>query len=73
MFYFYKRGPETLQCEVRPAAGGHGHEIVITDPDGTERIEWFATSEQVHQRWLDIHNGFERDGWWGPATQDGRG
>jgi hypothetical protein len=73
VFYFYRRGPESVQCEVRAAADGPGYEIVITNPDGTERYERFGTSEQVHARWLEIHSGFERDGWWGPATQDGRG
>ena len=73
MFYFFKRGSETVQCEVRPAANGAGFEIVITDPKGVERIERFATSEQVHDRWMELHKQFELEGWWGPSTQDGRG
>lgn len=73
MFYFYRKGLETLQCEVRPAPDGPGFEIVIIEPDGVERSERFDTSEQVHSRWLEIHSRFERDGWWGPSTQDGRG
>ena len=73
MFYFYKRGVDTVQCEVRAASDGPGYEIVILESGGTQRLERFATSEQVHARWLEIHNRFEREGWWGPATQDGRG
>jgi hypothetical protein len=73
VFYFFKRGSETVQCEVRSKADGLGYEIVITDPNGTERIELFATSEQVHDRWVELHKRFELEGWWGPATQDGRG
>ena len=73
MFYFFKRGAETVQCEVRAASDGPGYEIVIIEPDGTERVERFATSEQVHGRWLELHRRFEHEGWWGPATQDGRG
>lgn len=73
MFYFYQKGSETLECEVRPAAAGPGYEIVITEPDGLHRIERFATSEQVHRRWIELHKRFEVDGWWGPTTQDGRG
>ena len=38
-----------------------------------QRIERFATSEQVHERWMELHKSFENEGWWGPATQDGRG
>lgn len=73
MFYFFKRGADTVQCEVRAAADGPGFEIIVTSQDGKERCERFATSEQVHARWLQLHESFERDGWWGPATQDGRG
>jgi hypothetical protein len=73
VFYFYKRGPETLQCEVRAAADGQGYEIVVVGPDGAERVEHFPTSDEVHQRWMEMDHGFEREGWWGPATQDGRG
>lgn len=73
MFYFYKKGPETLQCEVRAAVDAPGFEIVITATDGQQRVERFTTSEQVHSRWLELHDRFENEGWWGPSTQDGRG
>lgn len=73
MFYFFRRGDETAQCEVRATSDGPGFEIIITGSDGKERFERFATSEQVHARWLELHDTFQRDGWWGPSTQDGRG
>lgn len=73
MFYFFLRGPDTVQCEVRSAADGSGYEIVISEADGAERVERFPTSEQVHLRWIELHKRFEHDGWWGPATHDGRG
>jgi hypothetical protein len=73
VLYFFKRGSETLRCEVRAAADTAGYEIVITDQNGAERVERFATSEQVHIRWVELHKTFEHDGWWGPATHDGRG
>jgi hypothetical protein len=80
VFYFFKRGNETVQCEVRTVQcevraepDGPGFEIVITESNGIERTERFATSEQVHDRWVELHKRFEHDGWWGPATQDGRG
>lgn len=73
MFYFFQRGNETVQCEVRAAVDGPGYEIVITEPDGTERLETFSTSEEVHARWVELHRRFADEGWWGPATQDGRG
>lgn len=73
MFYFFQRGPDLLRCEVRRAMDDDGYEISIIDRDGKERIEHLPTSEEVHQRWLELHKGFENDGWKGPFTQDGRG
>jgi hypothetical protein len=73
MFYFFQRGSDLLRCEVRPAAEGDGYEISIVQRDGSERIEHHATSEQVHQRWLELHDQFQNEGWRGPVTQDGRG
>lgn len=73
MFYFFKRGGETVQCEVRSEADGPGYEIVITDHAGVSRTEHFDTSEEVHTRWIELHRRLEDDGWWGPAAQDGRG
>jgi len=73
VFYFFKRGNETVQCEVRSESDGPGYEIEITDSAGVSRIERFATSEQVHDRWIELHQRLEQDGWWGPASQDGRG
>ena len=73
VFYFFKRGSETVQCEVRSEPDGAGYEIVITEPNGVQRIERFTTSEQVHDRWVELHKRFELEGWWGPSTQDGRG
>jgi hypothetical protein len=68
VFYFFKRGSETVQCEVRSESDGPGYEIVITDPRGVSRVEHFATSDQVHDRWMELHRRFENDGWWGPAA-----
>jgi hypothetical protein len=73
VFYFFKRGAETLQCEVRHSADGDGYEIVIAEVGKPERVERHATSEQVHRRWIELHQTFQCEGWWGPATQDGRG
>ncbi len=72
MFYFFKRGTDSVQCEVRAAQEGPGYRIVITTQDGNERLEHFESSAQVHARWLQLHDTFQRDGWWGPSTQDGR-
>jgi hypothetical protein len=73
VFYFFRRGSQTIRYEVRSSIDGMGYEIVIYEQNGAERIEQFTTSDQVHERWMEIHKTLEVEGWWGPATQDGRG
>jgi hypothetical protein len=72
MFYFFRRGTDTVTCEVRPSASGSGFDIVIMEPGGEVRTEHFATSAAVHARWLELMERFQADGWWGPHIQDGR-
>ncbi len=72
MFYFCQRDADFMRCEVRTAVDGGGYEICFVARDGAQRIERPATSAQVHERWLELHASFVRDGWFGPVTQDGR-
>jgi hypothetical protein len=44
--------------------------VTITEPDGTERTEAFATSDAAHARWLEIQESYRNDGWWGPHGRD---
>jgi hypothetical protein len=59
VFYFFKRGSETVQCEVRSESEGPGFEIVMTDSAGAVQVERFSTSEQVHARWMELHRRFD--------------
>lgn len=68
MFYFFHKGPQYLRCEIREA--GTGFVIAITDPSGTERVEYLPTSEAVHDRWLELQQQFTADGWWGPHGRE---
>ena len=48
MFYFFQRGAEFLQCEIR-GDDTSGYEIVITEPKRPERRESFPTSDEAVQ------------------------
>ena len=72
VFYFFKKGNDTVTCEVRTSSTGPGFDIVIIEADGTVRTETHPTSEAVHKRWLEVLERFQRDGWWGHHIQDGR-
>jgi len=44
--------------------------VTVTEPDGQERSEAFATSDEAHARWLQIQDQFKNDGWWGPHGRE---
>ena len=67
MFYFFKKGTDTITCEVRASQTGSGYDIVISEPNGTVRTETYPTSEAVHKRWLEVLERFQHDGLVGTA------
>jgi hypothetical protein len=69
MFYFFQRGSDFLQCEIR-GDDNKGYEIVITEPKRAERREQFATSTEAYERWLQLQEALVAEGWWGPHGRD---
>ncbi len=69
MFYFFQRGHDFLRCEIN-GDDRSGYQITVTQPDGSERVETFETSDQAHARWLQIQESFKTEGWWGPHGRD---
>ncbi|HXH06110.1 MAG TPA: hypothetical protein VNI83_05910 [Vicinamibacterales bacterium] len=66
MIWFYARGGSHLRCEVRRTVEGDRYELVITAPDGTERVETFVDSSQVARRSLELEKQWREEGWDGP-------
>ena len=69
MFYFFQRGAEFLQCEIR-GDDASGYEIVITEPKRPERREAFPTSQEAYDRWVQLQDSLISAGWWGPHGRD---
>ena len=69
MFYFFQRGAEFLQCEIR-GDDTSGYEIVITEPKRPERRESFPTSDEAYKRWVELQDSLVSAGWWGPHGRD---
>ena len=69
VFYFFQRGPDFVRCEI---SGDQktGYRVIVTQPDGTERLESFTTSDAAHARWLEIQEELKNEGWWGPHGRD---
>jgi len=69
MFYFFQRGAEFLQCEIR-GDDAAGYEIVITEPKRPERRESFSSSQEAYDRWVKLQENLVSAGWWGPHGRD---
>ncbi len=69
MFYFFQRGAEFLQCEIR-GDDENGYEIVITEPKRPERREKYPTSQEAYERWMKLQESLVAAGWWGPHGRD---
>lgn len=66
MVWFYERQGAFIRCEARTADNGIGFELVVVQPDGTERIEWFDDSATLARRQLELESSLASDGWTGP-------
>ena len=63
MLWFFERGGERLQCEIRPASTGAGFELTWTSPDGQVHTEHSADSEALTERRRLLEDSLTRDGW----------
>lgn len=66
MVWFYERHGTFIRCETRESAPGSGFELLIVQPDGTERVEHFADSQSLDARQRELQATLEHDGWQGP-------
>jgi hypothetical protein len=64
MFYWFNRGDESLQYEVRE--GSSGFELTITGPDGVAHVEHFDTADALHERQVALERELLAQGWAGP-------
>ncbi len=62
MFWFFQREKEELRYEIRQNTDGL-YELIITYPDGMERIERFETSAELTKRSLELNRSLQQDGW----------
>ena len=65
MFYWFKRGHDSLHYEVREISPTR-FELTLTGPDGVERREQYETADALHQRQLALERELTAQGWVGP-------
>jgi len=54
MVWFYERQGAFIRCETRAAASGIGFELVVIQPDGSERVEHFDDSATLARRQAEL-------------------
>ena len=70
VIWFYAKHGHHVRCEVRAAANGNQFDLVITDADGSERVERFEDSASVTQRTLQLEAEWIGQGWDGPFGRE---
>ncbi len=66
MVWFFERQGTFIRCETRTSETGAGFELVVINPDGSERVEHFDDSGTLARRQSELENTLTHDGWHGP-------
>jgi len=66
MVWFYERQGAFIRCETRTSQSGKGFELVVIQPDGSERVEHFDDSATLSRRQAELESTLSHDGWAGP-------
>ncbi len=69
MIWFFERAGSHLRCEVRTHIEGDRYQLVITGPDGVEKLEAFTNSHELNRRAQALGAEWEKEGWTGPHTR----
>jgi hypothetical protein len=70
VIWFYERRGEHLRCEIRQQLEGDRYALVVTLPDGTERVELFDDSAMLNRRSVELEKMLRTRGWDGPFARD---
>ncbi len=70
MIWFYERRGEHLRCEIQQQIQGDRFALIVTLPDGTERVEVFDDSTMLNRRSVELEKMLREKGWDGPFARD---
>ena len=70
MIWFYAKRGEHLRFEIHQQTEGDRFELVITEPDGSERIESFVDPGLLRKRSRQLEDEWRARGWDGPFGRD---
>lgn len=68
MMWVFERQGEQMRCEIRREGEGAGFEMILTTPDGSQRMERFGETNDLIKRTLDLQLELLETGWRQPKT-----
>jgi hypothetical protein len=68
MMWIFERQGEQMRCEIRRDGEGAGYEIIVTNPDGSQRMERFDETDTLIKRTLDLQLELLESGWRQPKS-----
>jgi hypothetical protein len=69
MIWVFERAREQLRCEIRRETSGPGFELIVTNPDGSQRMERFGETAALIKRSLDLQMELIEAGWRAPTSK----
>jgi hypothetical protein len=70
VIWFYAKQGRHLRCEVRHLLNGEQFDLVVTEADGSERVEHFDDSSALTRRAAQLEAEWIKEGWDGPFGRD---
>jgi len=70
VIWFYAKNGNHLRCEVRQMINGERFDLIITDIDGSERVEHFDNSIALTKRSVQLETEWRGKGWEGPFGRE---
>jgi hypothetical protein len=62
MLWFFERGEQRLQCEIRPSTYAAGFELEWAQA-GEVHVERSENPNELAKRWFELEERWKRDGW----------
>jgi hypothetical protein len=70
VIWFYAKQGRHLRCEVRQMLNGQRFDLIVTDADGSERVEQFEDSGALTRRSAQLEVEWIKEGWDGPFGRE---
>lgn len=63
MLWIFERKGKQMRCEIRREGNGPGYEMIVTNSDGSQRMERFDDTTDLIKRTLDFQRELLESGW----------